>query len=490
MPIFEIEANGKSYEVDAPDQAQALKALGGMKPAPQGFVANAADFVKSIPRGLVQGLTSAPNPSMVPIADEEAAVAPARAQAKETLVAPLPEAQGPAGKFGEAIGEAVGNPVSYLGPGGVALKVGGAILGAGGAEAGRQAAEGTPLEKPAQLAGAVVGGLGAAKALGPSAPKAAIPTSDELFSAAKSGYKEALASGVEVKSPALSSWATQIEQQLIGPEHGFTGGKGGIAPKTFGLIAALQRAPDNAVATAANLASIRKNLGHIASETQPANGGAVKPTPDAAAASIALKRFNELVEDLPEGSVVAGDAKNYVRATQQANANYAAGQRTRDFDARLTKAENQADQQVAGSLDSKIKQKAGQLLDNPKLTRGLSKEEVAQLQLINSGDAFSNTLRQMGRGGAGFGPLGAHAIVAASLAPSTGGMNIPVQAALAALLYGARKGSEGITKSRANKLAELMAMRSPEYERRVASLPSTDSSAGPGAVLRALLNTE
>jgi hypothetical protein len=184
---------------------------------------------------------------------------------------------------------------------------------------------------------------------------------------------------------------------------------------------------------------------------------------------------------------LAGDPADYVRATKQANADWGAGQRTRDFDARLNKAENATDRQVAGSLDSQIKTKAGQLLDNPHKTGNLSKEELAQLQLINSGDLKSNLLRQLGRGGAGVIPLMAQAATAVPLAAATGGLSVIPQAALAAALYGARKGSEAITKSRANKLAEMMAKRSPEYERRSANLPAADSSPQTAAILRALL---
>lgn len=460
------------------------------KTQPQGFMANAADFFKSIPRGLVQGLTSGVNPSMVPIEDEQAAVAPTREAAKQTLIAQTPEPQGRAGQFGVAVGEGLGNPVSYMGPGSALLKVGGAALAGAGGEAGRQAAEGTAYEKPAQIAGALAGGLTAAKTMGPAAPKAAVPTADELIAIGKQGYKTARASGLELDTAPVSSWATKVQQELVGPDHGFTGGPQGVAPKTFGVLAELQNAPSGAVVTAANLDALRKNLGRIAQETQPAAGGFAKPTPDAAAASIALQRLGEFTENLPQGSVLAGDAANYVRATSEANRNYAAGQRVRDFDARLTKAENATDRQVAGSLDSQIKSKAGQMLDNPHRTRGLSKEELAQLQLINSGTRGSNFLRQAGRGGAGVIPVMGQLAAAGPVFAAGGIPGLALQGTVAAALYGARKGSEAITKSRADKLVEMLAKRSPEYERRVRNLPPPDTAAGKAALIRALLGTQ
>lgn len=457
--------------------------------APQGFAANALDFVKSIPRGIVSGLTSAPNPSMVPTGDEEAAVAPTRAQATQTLQAQTPEPQGRYGKLGEAVGQGVGNPVSYLGPGGLGLKIGGAVASSLASEGSRQAAEGTPYEKPAAIAGAIAGGAVAGKTLGPTNPKAAVPTMDELLAAGSQGYKTARNSGLEVKPGAMQLWALRVEKELKGPDHGFTGGNYGTANKTLDLVDAIQRPPKGTAAIAApGLDTIRKNLQNIAEETQPAQGGFAKPTPDAAAATIALRRFNEYTEAIPGGDVLAGSAKDYVRALKQANSDWGAGRRLQDFETRLTKAERATDRQVAGSLDSQIKSKAGALLDNKAKVAGLSAEEKAQLELINSGGPVSNTLRQLGRGGAGVVPIMGQLAAAGPLAAATGGASIIPQAALAAGLYGARKGSEAITKSRANTLAEMLAKRSAEYERRVAELPAVDSMPNKAALLRALLS--
>lgn len=472
--------------------ADLMKAVKGSEP--QGFVANAMDFVKSIPRGIVSGLTSAPNPSMVPIADEQVAVAPTRAQATETLKASTPEPQGRAGKFGQAIGEGLGNPLTYAGPGGIGLKLGGSVLSSLGGEGGRQAAEGTKFETPTQLAGALIGGGAAAKAFGPSAPKAAIPTASELFNAGGSGYKTANATGLELHPQGVSNFASKVEQDLIGPDHAFTGGKYGSAPKTLDAITALRELPDRIAAAtkadpiargifgAADLDGVRKNLGRIAKET---NDG--KPTPDAAAASIALEHLANYAQDIPKSHILAGNAEDYVRAIKQANGDWAAGSRTAAFDARLTKAENATDRQVAGSLDSQIKSKAGQMLDNPKNLRGLNQAEKDQLQLINSGGPISNTMRQLGRGGAGVIPIMGQLAAAGPVLAAGGPLALAGQVALAGGLYGARKGSEAITKSRAKTLAEMLAKRSPEYESRLKAVGPQDNSPNIAAMARALL---
>ncbi len=485
MPkIIEFDGKQHAFPDDFSD-ADIASALAQAN-APKGFMANAADFVKSIPRGLVTGLTSAPNPSLVPTEDEQMAVAPTRQAATQTLKAPLPVPQGPAGRIGEAVGEGVGNPVSYIGPGGPLLKVGGAALSSAASEGAGQATEGTAYEKPARIAAALAGGVVAGKALGPGQPRAAIPTAAELRAAADKGYAAAASSGIVLDPKAVAGWAQTVEQQLNA--KGFSGGQRGTAPKTMGALEDLRIPPTGAGVigiTPEGIDALRATLKNIAAETQPSIGGAIVATRDAAAANKALAALGKYTEAIPSGHVLAGDAKAYSSAIKQANGDYGSFARVRDYDARLTKAERATDRQVAGSLDSQIKQKSGQLLDRG--AKGLNDAEKAQLELINSGGPVSNTLRQLGRGGAGVIPLMTQAAVAAPLAAATGGASILPQAGVAAALYGARKGSEQITKYRANKLVEMLAKRSPEYEARVKDLPAVSGDANKAAIVRALL---
>ena len=492
MPTFEFKSpEGQSYSVQGPDGATPEQAFGilqqhlGGAPAPQGFAANALDFAKSIPRGLASGFAgalsatgkAASSDMLMPDGTPMAETMPTPQQVVsqiEKATGPLHQPQGMAGRFGESVGEALGNPTSYVGPGSLPLKVAGTVLSGLGGQAGEET--GLP---GGRLVGSIAGGVAGGRTFGPKAPEAAIPTAPELKAAAKAGYNDAAASGLAVKPEAVSQFAAQAQQDLI--KNGFAPE---IAGKTFRLLDTLQNAPTGATATAANLGTLRSYLGRIAQETQPANGGMVKPTPDAAAASSVADSFKNFVENLPENSVVAGDAKAFAKATREANANYAAAQRVGNFDARLTKAENATDRQVSGSLDNQIKSKAGQMLDNPKNLRGLTQDEINQLQLINSGTLGSNVLRQLGRGGAGVIPLMTQAATAIPLAAATGGASIIPQMALAAGLYGARKASEVITKGRAQDLADMLAKRSPLYQSRVHALPAADTTSIPAQILR------
>lgn len=449
--------------------------IGGLK----GFLSGVVNPVGgAVSTGLNLGLKAAGSSASIPSPAEQTQ------GTIESLTGKFYEPKTKPGRYAETIGSFAGNPLSWVGPGSATLKAGGVALGGAGSEAAGQATQGSPYEGLARVAGALTGGVAAGKTLGPSTPRAAVPNAPELFASADRGYEAARNSGLELHPKGVASFAAKVEQDLAGPDHGFTGGKYGDAPKTFDRLQQLQNSPTGASITASNLDTLRKSLGRIARET---NEG--KPTPDAAAASIALENLKGYTENLPQNHIVAGDAASYVSNIKQANGDFAAASRVRGFDARLTKAENATDRQVAGSLDSQIKSKAGSMLDNPKNLRGLNQAEKDQLQLINSGGPVSNTLRQLGRGGAGVIPIMGQLAAAPFVASATGGVGLAAQAALAAGLYGARKGSEAITKSRAKALAEMLAKRSPEYEQRLNALPPSDNAPNKAAIARALLGS-
>lgn len=176
MPDFMVTSpDGKQFKITAPEgttQEQALAHFqgemqgGGAKPAPEkgseGLWSSAVDFFKSIPQGIVRGATSAA--SALGQAEEGLATGGAKqtvpgAEESSKLAGAdkLPQPQGMAGRFGGAIGEAIGNPTSYLGP------PGGRALGMAGAALGGQAGAETGIPG-ASFVGGMAGGAAAAKA--------------------------------------------------------------------------------------------------------------------------------------------------------------------------------------------------------------------------------------------------------------------------------------------------------------------------------------
>jgi hypothetical protein len=384
---------------------------------------------------------------------------------EKNVTGPLPN-EGP---YGRAVGETVGNPASWVGPGSLPLKAGGAILSALGGEAGAQT--GIP---GAQLAGSVIGGVTAAKTLGPRQAIAAVPTADELKAAAKGGYKAAAESDLQIAPSGLHQVAENAKQDLM--REGFDPDS-----KVFKIIGAAQQIPSHSeqYVSSQTFDIFNKRLQRISGETQMGRSGP-EPTADAAAASLALKHFRDYGQNIPERDVVAGSAQAYKDALGTANQNYAAYKRTQGLDTRLNKADNAADRQVAGSIANQIRQKVGGMLDRPEALRGLTDAEKAQLELINGGSFLSNILRQAGRGGA------AHVIpigMQLSAAASSGGATLPLWAGM----VGARIADNAITKGRAQTLADMLAKRSPLYQNRANALTTTSMVPNQAQLMRSAL---
>lgn len=523
MPDFTFSSpDGKSYTVSGPEGATAEQAF-GMLQKQIGTPSVAADVAKSAGIGLAKGPINAAglpgdiqsaasndynpfnyltkkykeaNPERAAANEKNAARAglgegmtgetrlptSADIQSKvEGVTGEFYKPQTRAGKVAEAVTSSVANPISYVGPGTAALKIGGAALSGAAGEGGRQAAEGTKYEIPAQIAGSLLGGVAGAKALGPASERAAVPTTGELRNAAISGgrhggYDAATASGLELHPQGVANIASGIEQDLVNT-HAHTGGQYGTAPKTLAVLDELQNPPAGATITAANLSTIRKNLGRIAGET---NEG--RPTPDAHAASVALEHLRNYTENIPASHVLAGDAPAYANAIREANANYAAMARSRTIDTKLTRAENNAAGGIHTSSDNQIKSQIRQILNNPKQQRGFSREELAAMDSLNRGTVASNSLRQVGRAGAGVVPMMAHALAAVG----TGGASIGPSLAIGVPLYAARKIAERLTRGQANRLDEMIRSRSPEFQQRASRVPHTSNAPHIAAIARAL----
>lgn len=125
------------------------------------------DFFKSVPRGFLKGAVGAASAlgqaeAPLDMPPDQAAAVPGQEQStqlvEQNLTGNLHRPETKAGKYGETIGEFLGNPGSYVGPGGMAAKAVTAATGGAGSEFLGQAAEGTKYEPLARFIGAIVGG--------------------------------------------------------------------------------------------------------------------------------------------------------------------------------------------------------------------------------------------------------------------------------------------------------------------------------------------
>ncbi len=551
-PGLLAQLNGSSDPKPVTDPAILAQLNGGQS-------SGVMDFFKSIPRGVAEGIGSVvslgsramdPNMALVmgangmdPYEIQQQTGAVADKAVSDTIntaqekTGAFPEPQGPAGKFGKAVGGGLGNPLTYALPGSLPFKVGGSILSSLGGEGGRQAAEGTPYEIPAQIGGNLVGGIAGVKTLGPKAVAAEIPASRAAWKAGPNGekivtgepglkeiagkqYNEARAANVELDPVQVANRAKVIEHK-VGP-----GFDADTAPTTIKTLRQLQTPEAGEFPTLVNIDNARKKLNEVAKLTD--NTG--KPTSDAAAAQIvkrhlgdylegdalnhvvvrdpkqAAKLVTEFLQDQPQiaqrviAQANAGDttalsqilknagqanATKAINTYKTANQNWAAYRRARSIEEAKLLGEDQAGRQTAGSEARRIRLNLGRIQDRitkSDTTLGYSAKELAGIKRVSNGPIVSKTFDQLGRGHGAL-PLMLHGMTAVS----TGGSLLPLQAAIEAGAYGSKRIAEALTRRQINKLSETMRKRSPEYAARAARVKPHDNSPNQAALIRALL---
>lgn len=420
----------------------------------------------------------APDPSQVGPQSPLAAPTSAAIQNKvEAVTGKLPEPQTTAGKYASSAGQFVGNPLSYLGPGGVIPKVASAVTGGLGSEAGRQAAEGTKYEDIASLAGGLVGaGVAGMRRTGPP-----IPTTQELRAVGGAGYDTARGMGVEIKASGVSREASTLRARME---------KDGIdaetAPKTFKQLDKLETAPPGSFATWQNMESAKKTFGNIERDSvDPVTG---KYNTEATAAAQAKQHIKDYLANLSAHDAIAGDAPAASAIRREADANWSAAKHAELVDAKMERASLRASAaNSGGNVANNIRQRVADLLLNKKQLRGYSPETVDQMRRVVEGTATGNTMRKIGNllgGGGGIGQLAVGALGGELASGHEGGIAGAVGLPLLGIL--ARRGSASSTLRQAKIMNEMVRANSPLARAMAHNMPPpTDSSRA--AIARALL---
>ena len=255
-------------------------------------------------------------------------------------------------EYARSVGQAVGNPQSYLGPAGAVPKVLGAIGGGLGAQAGGDIG-GTP--------GAIIGGI-AGGALGgglvkPKAPVSNVPTRAEIAASAKARYKDLTDNPVPLH-PADMTTVAQAAQQQLRADGFFKEDQ----PRTFRAISRLEdptHPPDTV-----SLNAIRTSLTHIQKDAH------LHPS-DAAAAKVALQELDNYIANLPGISGKTAAARGDYRAAKTSE--------------RLEEAQDRGKlragtQQTIGNEDVGIRQQIRALAESPKFPK--TPEVEAELERI------------------------------------------------------------------------------------------------------------
>jgi hypothetical protein len=219
MPRFEIEQNGKRYEIEAPSMDAAAQALGSFAPSAKPATSTAPgkpeipawkDFLKSIGTGIVGGIgrtLANAGQSEAELQGMKGVPGPQESSQiiqKEVIGRPLHQPAGTAGKFGEAIGGALGDPTTFVGPGGLARKVVSGIGGAVGSELGGQMSGDS-------FAGRLAGGIAGAMA-----------------PAGAAGAARRIAAPITAKSPERAVSVALLRREGIEPSAGDVSGRTGV----------------------------------------------------------------------------------------------------------------------------------------------------------------------------------------------------------------------------------------------------------------------
>ena len=277
--------------------------------------------------------------------------------------APQPGAE----SYARSVGQALGNPQSYLGPGGALPKVLGAIGGGAGAQAGGDIG-GTP--------GAIVGGLlGGAVGGGlvkPKAPVSNVPTTSEIGATAKASYR-GLAKAKHPVEPLVANVFVADTRKALIDEDFFPA----ETPKTFKYLERLADPTDPP--TSSTVMSVRRQLGRAIRQAHT--------DPDeAAAAELARRHLDQFFEkNTPFGPQLA-----------EANANYRAAKGAEAIEKQQLKGELSAAQTgTPASEDTAMRTAMKQLLLSPKFSGSPRVRE--ELEKAIRGGWTANTARWFGR---------------------------------------------------------------------------------------------
>jgi hypothetical protein len=456
MPIFEITSpEGKTFEVTGPEGSTKEQALEKVKA--QHAVAPAedqrsgiGDFIKSIPRGAVTGLMSAGSAISKATAGEMGqpelqAEIPGPQQSTQLIekhvTGELPKPQGRAGRFGEAVGEVLGNPASYVGPGSLALKAGAGTASALGAEAAGQLTEGSALETPARLIGGAVtgGGIGVVASERNLAKLAAqLPTPEKIKAAATAGYEYLKKSDTRISPEGTQALLSDVKTNLHAENF-----RDYLAPSTY---RAIEELGTSGSATIGDLDGVRRLLNRVPG---------TNPT-DREAARQAIKAIDDFMINVPDHFVMSGDPAKDAAILRHSQASWALHKQLEMLDEASVKGQHRAG--VSGSGANRVntaRQEIRKILDSDKKSRGMSDSVKDKMEEIVMGTWLTNAARQIGK----FAPSGP---VSATTSVLTGmGAGAPAGAAVAGTGFLAKHLGEYLTDRQIRELEQIMRAESP-----------------------------
>jgi len=346
---------------------------------------------------------------------------------------------------------------------GTRMLVSGANAAGQGAVYGFNAGQDGPANRAsnAALSAILAGGIGAASpyvgdALTRAGKKAAnstiakqfmkdVPDTEALRAMGHKTFQQASDAGITVKPDAMKQSVDDIAAWAA---------KEGIDPTLHpGATAALKRlqAVTDQPLTLDNVQTLRRVMG-AAAQSQSADERRI--------ASGMIDHLDRFVSDLTPDQTVNGSVGNAPKLLSDARNIWSRMKKSEIIDNAMTKADNQA-----SGVENGIRIQFRSILNNNKLRRSFTPDEISAMNDVVQGNFTANTLRRLGRlsggsgaqhnmltsmGGSGLGAAAGGAI-AGPVGAAIGAVSVP------ALGYGAQKGAEALTRRQASIAQALIA---------------------------------
>jgi hypothetical protein len=338
----------------------------------------------------------------------------------------------------------------------------------------------------AQLASPMTPGLRAGEGIlgGPvktKAPNIPVPTWQQQTAAGGAGFDAIRKLGVDYQTSSVNDLASRLQAELFE-----RGQPPVLAPKTNSILDGLQENEPGSVASATNLISARRALAGAAQDFN-------NPS-EQAAASHALEGLGQFISRPPPAAVIRGTADQVGSMFDQANANYAAGMRTKQLEDLKRAVEIKTNgANSARNAGNTTRQRVGSILLSPEQLQGYSPSEVAGLEGVNAGSTAANLTRHASNYLGGGGGLGQMITTAAGSLPGMmmGSPELSGAGAVAlpALGHGLKELSNALTERQLDSVISDVAKRSPLYQaaRANAPPPTTVLPTTSNALLRAMM---
>lgn len=419
MPVFEIEKDGKIYEVDAPNMQAAASAFDQPKPqkAPS-FMDYAKDVAKSGLTGLTEGVTGflglpgtltemvTGQPSLLPSAEtlnkaiEGTRVAPPMA-ANQGVVGPLYQPKTLPGEYSRTLGQFA--PSAAVGPAGTIPKIASVAVPAIASEAAGQQFKGTAAEGPARLAfalaapaavsGVMRGGKAIINALKGVKPASIVdevaPTTEAIKATGSSMYDTVFKDpnkNVIISKDALSRLSKEVKS--IASEYGY---KPELNPKSKVLIKDIQNLPKSN-STLMGLEMSRRIATGIAKD---------RLTSDGALSGKITQAITNFMDDLDDADIigVAGTADKTGPATlKQAREAWRTMKKSSIIDNIVNNAEITAGVNYSqAGVEQALQRGFANLAKNSKKMNQFNPEEQTAIKLAAKGTNVQNALKFLGK---------------------------------------------------------------------------------------------